>query len=89
MNNFKPLTKEELKENIIDLLKFCYERQLTNIDRALKCSAIDFENQSGPMSIPKTITIALLEESKTLCTARGTIYEKQQKKDLKNLLLFI
>ena len=89
MNNFKPLTKEEIKQTIIDLLKLCHERQIDNIDRALNSKAIDFEIESGPMAIPKTITIALLEESKTLCTARGTSYEKQQKHDVKNLLLFI
>lgn len=89
MNNFKPLTKEEIKPLIEDMLRLCYERQLGNIDRALKSGAIDFERVSGPMAIPKTIAIALLEESKTICTARGTSYEKQQKQDVKNLLLFI
>ena len=89
MNDFIPLSKEAIKQLIINMLELCHERQLGNIDRALNSKAIDFEIKSGPMAIPKTITIALLEESKTLCTARGTSYEKQQRREIKKLLLFI
>lgn len=61
------------------------------IERALKSSAIDVEDwdPNEKMILPKTILIACVEAELQNYLPTGTRFEKQMKKDIKNLKLFL
>lgn len=84
--------KEELKKMVTEILTDSHNYMLNKIDRALNSGAIDVESwdkSNGKWILPKTIATAILIDASTKHNASGTSFEKQQKKDVKNLLLFI
>jgi hypothetical protein len=84
--------KRKIKKLVKDMLKESHKKALANIDRALNCGALDIDSWDegvAPMVLPKTILTAILEEEARQYTARGTSFEKQMKKEVKNLKYFL
>jgi len=84
--------KEAIKKHCIDMLNESHEFMIKKIDRALNSGAIDIETWSPtdkPMIVPKCIVTALLQTESHQYEAKGTSFEKQVKKDVKNLINYI
>lgn len=84
--------KTIIKKHIKDMLKDSHKAMLKNLDRILQSGCIDVDSwdpHNAPMILPKTIVTALLEEESTQYTGRGTSFEKQIKKEVKNIRHFI
>jgi len=84
--------KAKIKQLVIEMLKESQEKALKNLDKVLDCGAIDAEawdENNGRMLVPKAIVIALLKEEADQYSAKGTSFEKQIKKDVKNIGYFI
>jgi len=63
-----------------------------NLKKVLNSGAIDVDNwdeNNNPMILPKTILIALLESEADQYKAKGTSFEKEINKGVKNLKYFI
>ena len=83
--------KEKIKELVKDMLVESHQKALQNIDRILNSGCIDFEgwdDKNAPMILPKIILTAILENEARQYTARGTKYEKEMKKEVKNIRYF-
>lgn len=64
----------------------------SRITETIKSGAInidEYDLEHAPMVLPKTITAALLQAEIRPLLGTGTKYEKQVKKDIKNILYFI
>lgn len=84
--------KEKIKELTVKMLKESYEAAIENIDKVLNSGAIDpekWDENYNKMILPKSIVVAILEEEATQYDAKGTSFEKQVKKDAKNIRRFI
>jgi len=84
--------KEAIKKHCIDMLNESHEFMLKKIDRALNSGAIDIDawnEDDMPMIVPKCIVTALLQVESRQYEAKGTSFEKQIKKEVKNIRYFI
>lgn len=84
--------KEKIRDLAMRMLKESFAEAQKNVDKALASGAIDTENwdeNSNPMLVPKAIVIAVLEEEASAHHAVGTSFDKQVKKDTKNIRLFL
>lgn len=84
--------KEKVKLLVSDMLKESYESMISKIDKALNSGAIDIDNwdeKNSPMILPKCIVTALLEQESTQYTGSGTSFEKEIKKEVKNIKYFL
>ena len=84
--------KNKVKELVRDMLIESHQKALRNIDKVINSSAIDidsWDDKKAPMILPKCILTAILENEARQYTARGTKYEKQMKKEVKNIHYFI
>ena len=84
--------KQKIKGLVKDMLIESHKKALKNIDKALnsKCVDIDgWDEENAPMILPKCILTAILEDEARQYTARGTKYEKQMKKEVKNIRYFL
>lgn len=64
----------------------------SRVTEAIKSGAInidEYDFEHAPYVLPKTITAALLQAEIRPLLGKGTKYEKQVKKDIKNLLHFL
>ena len=62
------------------------------IDKALKSGAIDidgWDEKNGQYRLPKAVVSALLSDAADSFNGRGTSFEKEQKKDIENIKLFL
>jgi len=87
MDKKEKITK--ITEQIID--EACIKMK-EKIQRALNSRAIDvdsWDEKINPYILPKTIVIAILENEAKQYDGTGTCFEKQMKKDIKNLKLFL
>lgn len=87
MNN-----KRKIHKHVRDMLKESHKKALLSLDRVLNSGCIDMERwdeENAPMILPKTILTAILEDEANQYTARGTKYEKQMKKEVRNIRMFI
>ena len=85
----KAKIKKLVNEMLNDSVKAIKSRL---IDKALNSGAIDIEGWSedhSPMILPKSIVIDLLNHEADQYSARGTSFEKQVKKNVKNIGLFL
>ena len=85
-------SKNKIKKLVIDMLIDSHRKALLNVDRVLNSGCIDtasWDENDAPMILPKTILTAILEEEARQYTARGTRYEKQMKKEVRNIKMFI
>ena len=76
--------KEKIKELVRDMLIESHQKAMQNIDRVL-----DSDYKNKPMILPKCILTAILENEARQHTARGTSFEKQMKKEVRNISYFL
>jgi len=83
-NNIKLLAEDMLKQSFNDMIK--------KIEKVLNSGAIDIDSwnkNNKPMIIPKCIVTAILQDESTQYEGKGTSFEKQIKKEVKNIRYFI
>ena len=83
-NNIKLLAEDMLKESFNDMIK--------KVEKVLNSGAIDIDSwdkNNKPMIIPKCIVTAILQDELTQYEGKGTSFEKQIKKEVKNIRYFI
>lgn len=84
--------KAQIKKLAIQMLKESFEKAKKKVDKAIACGAIDidaWDSKSSPMLVPKAIVTAILLDESTQYDASGTSFEKQMKKDIKNIGLYL
>jgi len=84
--------KQKIKMLVKDMLNESHKKALQNIDKALNSGCIDidgWDEKNMPMVLPKTILTAILEDQARQYTARGTRFERQFKKEVKNIKMFL
>lgn len=84
--------KEKIKKHVINMLNQSNTSMLVKLDSVLNSGAVDIDSwdeNNAPMLLPKAIIIALLEIESLQYDAKGTGYEKQIKKQAKNIKYFI
>mgnify|MGYP003338283452 CR=1 FL=1 len=81
--------KEKIKSLVIDMLKESNNAMIKKIDKLLTSGAIDIDNWDERMILPKCIVTALLQDESTQYEGKGTSFEKQVKKEVKNLKYFL
>jgi hypothetical protein len=83
---------EKIRELVHDMLTESYGVMVKRIDRAIYSGAIDIDAwnpNDKPMILPKIITTAILRNGSTQYEGKGTSFEKQIKKEVKNLQYFL
>ena len=81
-----------IKKYVKEMLKDSHKSMVANIDKVFSSGAIDIDswnNNSSPMIIPKCIVTALLEKESTQYSGSGTSFEKQIKKEVRNIRYFV
>lgn len=84
--------KDEIKSLVMELLETSRENMIKNIDKALRSVAIDidgWDERYAKFKLPKTIATAILEQEATNWDGTGTGYEKEIKKEVKNIRYFL
>jgi hypothetical protein len=84
--------KEKIKQRTLDLLKESYEQAVKKVDKALNSGAIDTEGwdeNSNPMITPKAIVVAILTDEVHQYNCVGSSFEKQIKKESRNIYSMI
>jgi hypothetical protein len=84
--------KEIIKTLVSDMLEESYHAMIKKIDRALNSGAIDIDSwdkDKFPMITPKIIVTAILKNESSNYEGKGTSFEKQIRKEVKNLLHII
>jgi ribosomal protein L17 len=84
--------KKQIKSFVKEMIKKSQKEQLQAIDKALNSGALDIENwnpERSPMVLPKIVVTAILEEAARQYTGRGTPIEKQVRKEINNLKMFL
>lgn len=75
-----------------EFLNNAFEKMQEKITRAIQCDALDIEQYDSEFNtaiIPKTIVAALLLEEAEQWKCKGTSFEKQMEKDVKQLLIMM
>jgi hypothetical protein len=90
------MTNEEKKAKINKLVNDMLENAIVAMrdasNKAINSGAVDvgeWDENRNPMLLPKAILIAVMENEASQYDARGTYFEKQIKKDVKNIKAFI
>ena len=81
-----------IKAHVEDILNESRLEMLRKIDRVLDSDAIDideWDENTNPMILPKCIVTALLLNEATQYDGKGTSFEKQIKKDVKNISYYL
>jgi len=85
--------KKQIKKLVIESLdRSVKEIKEKLIDKALNSGAVDVDKWSkdnNPMILPKSILIAVLLSEADQYSGVGTSFEKQVKKEVKNLRCFV
>jgi phage gp36-like protein len=84
--------KEKIIEITEQILDEAYIHMKKKIQKALNSGAIDIDSwdeKTNPYILPKKIVIAILEDEALQYNGTGTCFEKEIKKDVKNLKLFL
>ena len=74
------------------MLNESHEAMKKRIDTVLNSGAINidkWEKDTAPMILPKCILTAILEHQSTQYDGKGTSYQKQIKKEIKNIRYFL
>jgi hypothetical protein len=86
------IKKAKIKSLVSDMLKDSYEAMIKKIDKALDSGAIDvdgWDEHKSPMILPKCIVTAILQSESTQYEGKGTSFERQVKKEVRNIRCFI
>lgn len=81
-----------IKAHVEDMLNGSRLAMLRKIDRVLDSGVIDideWDENTNPMILPKCIVTALLQNEATQYDGKGTSFEKQIKKDVKNISYYL
>jgi hypothetical protein len=84
--------KAAIKSLAIKMLNESHEDMLQKIDKALNSGAIDIDSwdeNHNSMILPKCIVMAVLQNESTQYEGRGTSFEKQMKKEVSNIRIFL
>ena len=84
--------KDKMKEKAIRLLRESYENAIKKVDKAINSGAIDIEawdEHNSPMITPKAILVAILTDEIQQYNCVGSSFEKQVKKESKNIYAMI
>jgi len=84
--------KAKIKKLVKELLKESNKAMINNIDKVLNSGCLDVEDwneNNNPMILPKSILIALLEYEIEQYSSKGTCFEKQINKEVKNIKYFL
>ena len=84
--------KDKVKSLAEDMLKESFNAMIKKVEKALNSSAIDIDSwdeNSSPMILPKCIVTAILQDESTQYEGKGTSFEKQVKKEVKNIRYFL
>lgn len=84
--------KNKIKALVTDMLNQSHEAMSKKIDKALNSGAIDIDSWSeshSPMILPKCIVTAILQDESTQYEGKGTSFEKDIKKEVKNIRYFL
>lgn len=84
--------KEQIAELVKDMLTESHEAMLKKIDKVLNSGCVDTEGWSkdnAPMILPKCIVTAILQNESKQYEAKGTSFEKQMKKEVRNISYFL
>ena len=88
----KTYNEKRIERICNDLLEESNEAMKGKIQKAIDSGALDisgWDENKDSMIIPRIIMQAVLETEAKQYSATGTIYEKQIKKEVKNLLQFL
>lgn len=84
--------KEYIKGLTMGLLIQSFQSMNDKIDKAIESGALDIDEWdpvNNRMIIPEIIATAILEDESTQYSCKNSSWEKQIKKEVKNLRLFI
>ena len=84
--------KAKIKELAVEMLKNALPHMEELVEKALNSGAIDpdsWDENSNPMILPKCIVVAVLESTADQYKATGTSFEKEVKKEVRNLRCFV
>jgi len=77
---------------VSEMLRESYFTMVKNIDTVLQSEAIDidaWDDSINPMILPKCITAAILQRESVQYEGIGTSFEKQIKKEIRNIKYFL
>lgn len=83
---------KKIKSLVVDMLKQSNKAMTDKVDNLLKSGAIDIDNwdeSNAPMVLPKCIVMALFDQEISQYSGRGTGFEKQIKKQIRNIRYFL
>lgn len=81
--------KDKIKLLVEEMLITSNVSMIRNIDKALNSGAIDVDGWDEKYYLPKCIITAILQQEATEWDGTGTGYEKQIKKEVKNIRYFL
>ena len=84
--------RKAIKNLVKEMLEDSHEKMLQKIDKVLNSGCVDIEgwdSEIGKMVLPKCIVAAIIEDEARQYYGRGTSFEKQVKKEIKNIKNFI
>lgn len=84
--------KNKIKSLAEDMLKESFDAMIKKVEKALNSGVIDVDSwneNNSPMILPKCIVTAILQNESTQYEAKGTSFEKQVKKEVKNIRYFL
>lgn len=80
--------KNKIKSLAEDMLKESFDAMIRKVEKALNSGVIDIDSwneNNSPMILPKCIVTAILQDESTQYEGIGTSFEKQVKKEVKNI----
>jgi len=84
--------KNKIKSLTEDMLKESFGAMIKKIEKALNSGAIDvdsWDENYNPMILPRCIVTAILQDESTQYEAKGTSFEKEIKKETKNIRYYL
>lgn len=84
--------KEKITALVNDMLEISFIEIKKKVEEVLKSGAVDidsWDDKNALMVLPKTIVVALFESEANQYKGIGTKYEKQIKKDVRNIRYFV
>lgn len=84
--------KEKIRSLVIEMLNESHEAMIKNVEKALNSGAINTEQwdeRTNKMILPKCIVTAILQKESEQYEGKGTSFEKQVKREVKNIRYFI
>ena len=84
--------KNKIKSLTEDMLKEYFGAMIKKVEKALNSGAIDvdsWDENYNPMILQRCIVTAILQDESTQYEAKGTTFEKQIKKEAKNIRYYL